>query len=130
MVSLDPVRKQVIESAQDRVRASASLLLNQLRDEVPVAEGGGTMRDSITVNPSGFSLEVRVAVDYATYVIEGTPPHRIPRSGNKLLAFEWDVVGGLAFFMNVEHPGTQPNDWYHPVLEDWVKVLDRLPVTS
>jgi len=85
------------------------------------------MRDSISVTARGLSVEVRVAVDYATYVIEGTPSHRIPRAGNTLLAFEWDVIGGTAFFMNVEHPGTTANDWYNPVLDDWHTILERTP---
>jgi len=128
MVNLDFMRDRLRRGSEQRIRRAAPQLLRRLRADVPVAEdGGGTMRDSITVDPSGLSLEVRVAVDYASYVVEGTPQHRIPTSGNKLLVFEWDVIGGLAHFMNVLHPGTTANDWYHPVIDDWPSILERTP---
>jgi len=134
MVNLDPVRRQVIEAAQDRVRASAPLLLNQLRDAAPVAaESGGTMRDSIRVNPIPFGLEVEVPTDYASYTIEDTQPHEIAARRASALRFFWPAVGPPQprFFQRVQHPGTSGTiDWYTPVLEDWTTILARLPVAS
>lgn len=133
-LSLDPIRKQVIESAQDRVRASAPLLLNQLRDAAPVAaEGGGFMRDSIRVNPTTLGLEVEVPVEYASFTIEDTQPHEIATRRASVLRFFWPAVGPPQprFFQRVQHPGTSGTiDWYTPILEDWVKVLDRIPVST
>jgi len=128
MANLDFMRQRIRRGSVQRIRRAAPVLERRLRDEVPVSDGGGAMRDATTATARGLSVEVRVAVDYATFVVEGTPPHRIPQSGNKLLAFPWPRVGpGTFFFMNVEHPGTTANDWYNPVLDDWHTILERTP---
>jgi len=129
MVNLDFMRDRLRRGSEVRIRRAAPELLRRLRADVPVAEdGGGTMRDSISVTPQRLSVEVRVAVDYASYVVEGTPSHRIPTSGNTLLAFEWPRIGpGTFYFMNVEHPGTDANDWYSPVIDEWPRILERTP---
>lgn len=131
---LNPVRTQVIEAAEDRIRKSAPQLLQRLRDAAPVAaEGGGFMRDSIRVTTRLLGLEVEVPVDYASYTTEDTQPHEIVATRAQALRFFWNRVGPPQprFFRSVQHPGTSGTiDWYHPVLEDWTMILDRLPVPS
>jgi len=126
MANLDFMRDRIRRGSVQRIRRAAPILERRLRDEVPVSDGGGTMRDATTATARGLSVEVRVAVDYATFVVEGTPAH--PISGNPILAFPWPRVGpGTFFFRNVQHPGTQANDWYNPVLDDWHTILERTP---
>ena len=99
-------------------------------------DGGGTMRDATTATARGLSVEVRVAVDYASFVVEGTPPHPITPNGHPYLAFFWNnpraakmgkLPDGRVLSKGVMHPGTQPNDWYNPVLDDWHTILERTP---
>ena len=129
MVNLDFMRDRLRRGSEQRIRRAAPVLERRLRAEAPVAEdGGGAMRDATTATARGLSVEVLVDVDYASYVVEGTPQHPIePKRTGGLLAFEWDVIGGLAIFAKVMHPGTTANDWYHPVLDDWPSILERTP---
>lgn len=55
-------------------------------------------------------------VDYATYVIQGTPPHIIRARHKKTLAF-W-TGAGFAYPRQVMHPGTRPNDFLSRALRE------------
>jgi len=55
----------------------------------------------------------------AGWITEGTRAHRIPKSGNKLLAFFWErgpKGPGMYFFMHVFHPGTKANPYQQRAL--------------
>ena len=138
MANLDFMRQRIRRGSVQRIRRAAPVLERRLRAEAPVAEdGGGAMRDATTATARGLSVEVRVAVDYASYVIEGTPPHRIDPPAGKFLAFFWDnpraermgrLPDGRVLSRGVMHPGTDANDWYHPVIDEWPRILERTPV--
>jgi hypothetical protein len=49
---------------------------------------------------------VSAGAPYASYLEEGTPPHKIRPKFRK--ALRWAVEGGFAFAGEVDHPGTQP----------------------
>ena len=127
MANLDFMRDRIRRGSEQRIRRAAPRLEQRLKAEAPVADGGGgAMRDATTATARGLSVEVRVAVPYASFVVEGTPPH--PIQGNPILAFPWPRIGpGTFFFRNVQHPGTTANDWYHPVIDDWSNILERTP---
>lgn len=71
-------------------------------------EGAKTVAEVGVFAPSDIATR-------AFYVTKGTPPHRIPRSGFKLLVF--DVGGETVFTMYVNHPGTKPNAFMVKALE-------------
>ncbi len=132
MAVLDPIRERLRRGSVKRISDAAPQLLRELQDAAPVADdGGGTMRDAISVNPSGLRLDVVVGVEYASFTNADTEPHRIPLTGNgPPLAFEWPFMGpGTFFFAHVDHPGTQGVvDWYGDALDEWPKILERQTV--
>ena len=69
----------------------------------------GNLAMSITKQVTGNKATVTPTADYAIYVIKGTAPHEIYPIGASCLAFEWGMLGGMAFYAHVHHPGTQPN---------------------
>lgn len=71
----------------------------------------GRMQSETRVFPRGpFAVEVVVETDYASFVRDGTPPHVIEAKNRKTL--RWESNGAVFFRRRVNHPGTQPNDWY------------------
>lgn len=63
--------------------------------------------------------EIRVGVDYASFVSDGTPPHIIEAKRAKTLAFEQDGV--MRYPRRVRHPGTKANRY----LDGAVDVADQ-----
>lgn len=55
--------------------------------------------------------EVQSNAPYSLFVIKGTKPHRIPKTGNAKLAFFWPKVGSFVVFASVDHPGTRANNF-------------------
>lgn len=68
--------------------------------------------ESINAHLVGPLEYLFVGPDHSEFVLEGTRPHRI--EGNPL-AFEWH--GEQVFFMHVNHPGTEPNDFVARALD-------------
>lgn len=119
------LRKQIRDSAEQRIRTAAPELQSRLRKAAPVSEGGGDLRDSISVTADGLTTHVQVAVEYATYTTEGTDPHPIVARNARALRFFWPQVGPPQprYYRSVMHPGTKPNDWYQPVLGTWSDIV-------
>lgn len=87
-----------------------------------------SLRNSIEpVGPTGTflsgDLEVTLSAGagHASYVEEGTPPHKIRPRYRK--ALRWSVEGGFAFARVVNHPGTKPTRFLEDAAE---QVLPRL----
>jgi HK97 gp10 family phage protein len=88
-------------------------LLAEIRRRTPVssAEGGGRLRDSITMSrgrsAGGITARFTSSAPYARFVEEGTGPHRIePRTAR---ALHWANKGESVFASGVNHPGTKAN---------------------
>lgn len=107
--------------------------LNMLGDELtetcPVSEGTGDntpgkLRDSLEIKLSGLTATVEYPEEYASYVAEGTDPHRI--QGNPLLSFWWPAVGKQVIVRSVNHPETAANPWWDNLVneEHFVDLLD------
>lgn len=65
-----------------------------------------------TVRPTtdGARVTLGNTSPYARYVLEKTKPHRIPRQGSTLLAWQGGKYGpGWHYAMHVQHPGTKGN---------------------
>lgn len=77
----------------------------------------GAMADSITIryiNPT--TAEVGPASLYSLYVEMGTKPHVIkPKSPGGVLVFK--VGGKTVYARSVNHPGTKPQPFMRPALE-------------
>lgn len=94
------------------------VLASAVRDKAPVGKkevGGhnGQLRDSITyrkrITKTSAAIEIVSNVNYAEYVIHGTPRHMIyPRIARRL---HW-VEGGNHFYRyRVNHPGYRGNNF-------------------
>jgi len=111
------IQKAIVSAFNSSVGLIRSILQSE---ESPVPKGKSTsfatgpppggLRRSIIVNyQPPNELELIWNIDYASYVEEGTIPHRIPKGeGGKILRFWWDKVGKVVFFKSVWHPGTKP----------------------
>lgn len=99
---------------------TANDMLAALRAQAPVGKarpGGaapGGLRSSIRLDLEGTTATFQ-ASQIAQYVIGGTEAHDIEGSP---LAFFWDLVGDTVFFMRVRHPGTKPNDFRAPAVDE------------
>lgn len=89
------------------------------------------MRDATTVTTRRLVTEVRVAVDYASFVREGTGPHTIVVRNWRVLRFAWPggppalrSKDGFFYFPRVNHPRTDPNDWYEKAIASWPDLLE------
>lgn len=103
-----------------------------VRAEAPVGKkeiGGhnGQLRDSITyhnkIGARSASVEIVSNVEYAEFVIKGTPPHVIvPVQASRL---HW-VQGGNSYYRyRVNHPGTKPNPFPARALRPLTPRLQR-----
>ena len=72
---------------------------NQLENSIQYKVAGDGMKLE-------FNAGVSLAQEYASYVHDGTKPHKITASG-RALAF--DVGGGTVLRKSVQHPGTAPD---------------------
>lgn len=112
--------------------------LNQLGDELteacPVSEGTGEnspgrLRDSLEIKMSGLTATVEYPEEYASYVAEGTEPHKI--EGNPVLSFYWPAIGKQVTVRSVNHPGTTANPWWDNLVNEdhLVELLDNAAET-
>lgn len=95
----------------------AHLVGQYAREEAPVGKSADHLRDNIVVRRNrGTTWTVAARKYYARYVIQGTPPHRIPREGGgKILQFP---RGNAEVFARwVHHPGTTANNFMERALE-------------
>lgn len=88
-------------------------------DGVPGRTSGGRLRDSLkigTTNQRGRKV-IRIFSDarnsrgqqYANIVVKGSRPHAI--TGNPNLRFQWINRGVFVITPQVQHPGTDPNNF-------------------
>jgi hypothetical protein len=73
----------------------------------------GTLRDSIVKRVTTLNGQPAVLVGsddpVALWVHEGTVPHVIAAVRAPMLVFFWKRLGRVVAFLQVNHPGTQPN---------------------
>ena len=123
---LSPLRDRVTRRAETAVRLASARLETRIRSTSPLDTG--LMRERSAVTASGTQAEVRVAVPYASYVREGTRPHRITARNAPVLSFFWARTGRQMFLPHVNHPGTKPQAWYDDALASWPDLLrEALP---
>lgn len=116
----DALRRELDQKVRITARRVASEWQRQLQQTSPVDTG--YMRDQTTARDeptiSGAKVTALIDTDYAEMVSTGTRPHVIvPRNAR---ALRFTVGTTVVFAMRVNHPGTQPNDW-------WDESLRRLP---
>lgn len=97
-----------------RVEAEAKRLCpvrtGKLRSTIRTVRGTG---------PEGPYADItagNTSTPYLGYVMRGTPPHVIRARRAQALSFVWPKAGGRVFFVSVNHPGTQPNDFLSKAL--------------
>jgi len=89
-------------------RTAARSWESDLRRTSPVDTG--LMKSKTTVRDAPGSITATVDTDYALYVSEGTRPHKITAKNKQALSFMWKGV--RITVRSVNHPGTQPNEWF------------------
>lgn len=105
MVSLSQELEQRVAILK---RTTARSWESDLKRTSPVDTGN--MKAKTTVKESPRSITATVDTDYAQYVSEGTRPHKIVAKNKQALSFVWRGV--RVTVRSVNHPGTQPNDWF------------------
>lgn len=122
---------------QAATEATAEAVQKALREKAPVGvqvPGGrepGGLRRSVRFDVNGLRAEFFAAY-WSEFVIGGTEPHTIFPVNRKVL--RWfstganagqGVAGGWTFAMRVRHPGTKPNDFRAPALDDAAVAADE-----
>lgn len=104
------------------VRMAAELAANEARVNHRYKDRTGVLTNSIGVEgPQGsiaqgdLTAVVSAGAPYASFVEDGTPPHKIKPKFRKSL--RWAVNGGFAFAGEVDHPGTQPTHFLANAVE-------------
>ena len=106
------------------VDAIKGTFLESARAHCPTKTGG--TRDSLSVETSataeGSELKL-MGSQIAAYIIGGTRAHTIVPNTASVL--HWMGSGGNDMFaMSVNHPGTQPNDFRRPVVDELKPLLE------
>lgn len=123
---------RAVEHAREHAHRAGRILSDALRQEAPSSRpdplgrpkppGYRKLRDNINAQvemkggpPPGFEIKM-TAPPQVRFVLDGTPPHIIPRGGSAEqmargypLHFWWHKQNREAWFWSVNHPGTQPN---------------------
>lgn len=124
---LDQVTQtELLRRAQNVVReiqtqAPRSDGSNSYTDGIPNLTNGGRLAESFRV---GFTTDhgkkvIRIFSDaknsrgqfYAGMVIKGTKPHVIQARNTPNLTFQWINQGVFVISPQIQHPGTQPNNF-------------------
>lgn len=86
----------------------------------------GRMRDATTSKVSGRAgsilIETKVDVPYAAILRRGQRPHVITPAHNRFL---YNARTGFAARSPVNHPGTQPNNWWDDAIRDLPDLIMR-----
>lgn len=128
MPDMTAAKQALIGRAQTGWARTGARVETELASTGP--EDTGNMNRNTRVFPRGpLAFEVVIAADYASFVRDGTRPHEIvPVTAQ---ALRWTDEGGTHFAKRVQHPGTQPNDWYEQAtgkrIEFFADELGRLP---
>lgn len=124
-VDLTNLRNQLLESAERRVRRATEMMTDDLKRTAPVVTGEMQRKTGVevtSVTPQRITAEARSDVPYAEYVTMGTRPHVIvPKRPGGVLRFQ--VMGETVFAKRVNHPGTEANDFYDVVVNNWDRYL-------
>jgi hypothetical protein len=116
----DGLRAELQQRVRIAARRTATEWQRELQRTSPVDTG--YMRDQTSARDqptsTGAKVTARVDTDYAEMVSSGTRPHLILPVRAKALRFT--IGSQVVFAARVNHPGTQPNDW-------WDEALRRLP---
>lgn len=118
----------LLSARRDAVRTLGKKYVKEAKKRAPGKEfpksiGYQTFQSSNVLGFRGFAAE-----PIFTFITEGTNPHRIPREGNKLLAFQWEKGPegpGMYFFYFVNHPGTKANPFHLEAFEEMKDEINR-----
>jgi len=109
------------------------VIRDAVKDESPVAPAtlvspeGGRLKKSIryqrSVGAGSAQLLIYSTVPYAGYVIDGTQPHIIRYRNARFLRFAGQ--GQIMFRKQVNHPGTQPNDFPERAVTPMVSYIQQ-----
>ncbi len=117
------LRNELRQKARIVARRTRLEWEDQVKLSEPVDTGlmkSRTTFDDRQTSDATFEITGQVDTDYAEYVSAGTRPHVIRPRQAKALRF---TVGGVVVYATrVNHPGTQPNDF-------WTRPLRNLPDT-
>ena len=105
----------VVSSARMLAPRGPSSLLAESINEVPAV---GLLSDGDLSGGADTALAGKVGgTSYASFVEFGTAPHDIKPRFRRALRFPVPGPGGYAFAKRVRHPGTQPQPFMQPALE-------------
>jgi hypothetical protein len=102
------------------LRKATNLLRNILWFFMPVRTG--KMRDSISLRRGRYIRVLTIDSPYAIYVNEGVFPHRIPKTGRKLMHFV-KPSGEEVFTYKVDHPGFEGRHFVERAVEVFVEEM-------
>lgn len=120
------LKDQLGQVARQRCDRATRAMTSELKSSSPVVSGEMRRKTGVEVvsqTERQIRSEARSDVEYASFVTAGTRPHVISARPGGVLRFE--VAGRVVFATKVNHPGTDPNDFYDRVVNDWTRYLER-----
>lgn len=125
MADLTSLRNRIRTRAYFAVSDASPRLESLLKQTSP--RDTGEMQSKTSVVPRALVATASAKTDYASFVKDGTRPHKIPavkrRRGQKMLSFYWPVTGRQMFLPQVNHPGTKGNSWWDEGIRKWPDML-------
>lgn len=137
MTMADELSKILTAMCEEEFKDTVDEVFTTMKELCPVDKGN--LRDSITVEHKDPETAL-IGVDedalarkgrkrnYAPYVVKGTKPHRIPKTGEKTMKIPIEtlkepvrnpslVKDGKLVVRHVNHPGNGPNDFIQKTLD-------------
>lgn len=126
MANADSLRQKLIQQAEDAISAATDDMVADLKDGAPYLTGetkAEIYADPISSRSPQFSSKITSPTPQGEWVEDGTSPHLIVPVNAQALHF---FIGSKEIFTkSVNHPGTPPRPWFHPITDRWSEYLSR-----
>lgn len=118
------VDRMVVEVRHGATRATQTAV-QQIRSDAPkkTHELEKSISGRVRPTKNGAYGSIEIEANHASFVKDGTPPHEIRAKNAKALRF--DAGGAIRFAKSVQHPGTKPNDFVSPGVQEGQQVLEH-----
>ncbi len=120
--------RQVVADLRQGAARASQVAVRQMKADAPRRSGDliDSIAPTLRSTANGASGQIRVGMDYASFVKDGTEPHIIAAKNASVLRWEGGSYGpGAHFAKYVHHPGTKPNDFVTPGVQQGQQVLDN-----
>lgn len=117
--NLGKMAAAVLKAEQAGLKAAGIFVKGEAKVRAPVKDGNLKASIDDELHP-GYVL-VGTPVDYAPHVEFGTPPHTITIKNAKVL-----TDGKVFFGKKVNHPGTSPQPYLRPALDENISKVNRI----